>query len=102
MQADLVDLDTATSGAQRTGAFFALWSLAQKFALAAAGGLALILLDAVGFAADGPNTAAQLWGLAALYALAPILLKSLAIALMWRFPMDAARQAALRARIEAA
>ncbi len=101
MQADLVDLDTATSGAQRTGAFFALWSLAQKVALAGAGGAALILLGAIGFEAAGPNGPAQLWGLTALYALAPILFKAAAIALMWRFPMDAARQADLRARIEA-
>ncbi len=100
MQADLVDLDTATSGAQRTGAFFALWSLAQKFALAGAGGAALIILGAIGFAADGPNGPAQLWGLTALYALAPIVLKAVAIGLMWRFPMDATRQAELRAVIE--
>jgi Na+/melibiose symporter-like transporter len=100
MQADLVDLDTATSGSQRTGAFFALWSLAQKFALAAAGGVALILLDVIGFAPDGPNGPAQLAGLTALYAAAPIALKAVAIALMWSFPMDRAAQAALRARIE--
>ncbi len=102
IQADLVDLDTATSGAQRTGAFFALWSLAQKFALAGAGGAALILLGAIGFAADGPNGPPQLLGLVLLYAAAPIVLKAAAIALMWNFPMDRAAQAALRARIEAA
>ena len=55
MQADLVDLDTATSGAQRTGAFFALWSLAQKFALAGAGGAALIILGAIGFDGRRPE-----------------------------------------------
>jgi Na+/melibiose symporter-like transporter len=102
IQADLVDLDTATSGVQRTGAFFALWSLAQKLALAAAGGIALILLDLIGFRAEGPNGPAQLQGLVALYAAAPIALKALAVALMWRFPLDRAAQAALRARIEAA
>lgn len=101
MQADLVDLDTATSGEQRTGAFFALWSLAQKFALAGAGGAALIVLGAIGFEAEGPNGAAELWGLTALYALVPILFKAVAVALMWRFPIDRAAQAALRARIEA-
>ena len=101
VQADLVDLDTATSGAQRTGAFFAIWALAQKFALAGAGGASLILLGAIGFTADGPNTSAQLWGLTALYAAAPIAFKAIAIALMWNFPLDRAAQAALRARIEA-
>jgi Na+/melibiose symporter-like transporter len=100
VQADLVDLDTATSGSQRTGAFFALWSLAQKFALAASGGAALIALDWIGFSAAGENTSGALTGLALLYALAPIVLKAMAIGLMWNFPLDAVEQASLRARIE--
>lgn len=100
MQADLVDLDTARSGVQRTGAFFALWSLATKLALALAGGTALILLDVFGFSAQGASSNGGLLVLGLLYALAPVLLKGLAIALMWRFPLDAAAQAALRARIE--
>jgi Na+/melibiose symporter-like transporter len=102
IQADVVDLDTAQSGSQRTGAFFALWSLAQKFALAGAGGAALIALGWIGFSADGGNDAAALTGLTLLYALAPIALKAVAIALMWNFPIDATAQAGLRARIEAA
>ncbi|WP_198671166.1 MFS transporter [Oceanibium sediminis] len=101
MQADLVDLDTARSGQQRTGAFFALWSLATKFALALAGGAALILLEGAGFSANGDNGTTALWSLALLYALAPIVLKMIAVAMMWGFPLDAARQAELRARIEA-
>ncbi len=100
MQADLVDLDTARSGNQRTGAFFALWSLAQKFALAGAGGAALILLGWIGFSASGPNSDGALLGLSLLYALAPIVLKLAAVGLMWRFPMDAAEQRTLRQRIE--
>ena len=101
VQADLVDLDTATSGTQRTGAFFALWSLAQKFALAGAGGAALILLGLIGFQTEGPNTEAALTGLTLLYAAVPIVLKAVAIGLMWNFPIDAAAQAALRRTIEA-
>lgn len=101
MQADLVDLDTARSGSQRTGAFFALWSLAQKFALAGSGGAALILLGWIGFSASDPNSEGALHGLSLLYALAPIVLKLAAIRLMWRFPMDEIEQKALRLRIEA-
>ncbi|NNU80052.1 MFS transporter [Halovulum dunhuangense] len=100
MQADLVDLDTARSGRQRTGAFFALWSLATKFALALSGGLALILLEFAGFEANAANTGTALLSLALLYAAAPIALKAIAVAMMWRFPMDEAAQAALRQRIE--
>ncbi len=101
IQADVVDLDTAESGSQRTGAFFALWSLAQKFALAGAGGAALIALGWIGFSASGGNDATALTGLTLLYALAPIALKAVAVALMWNFPIDADAQAGLRARIEA-
>lgn len=101
IQADLVDIDTAESGSQRTGAFFALWSLAQKSALAGAGGLALVALGAIGFTAEGANTEFALGGLSVLYAVVPIALKLVAVALMWRFPLDAAAQSALRKRIEA-
>jgi len=100
VQADLVDLDTASSGSQRTGAFFALWSLAQKIALAASGGAALIALDLIGFSAQGGNSPSALLGLTLLYAVAPIVLKMVAVALMWNFPLDAVRQATLRKRIE--
>jgi GPH family glycoside/pentoside/hexuronide:cation symporter len=102
IQADVVDLDTARTGDQRTGAFFALWSLAQKFALAGSGGAALILLGWIGFSPAGANSAGVLTGLSLLYALAPIVLKLGAVTLMWRFPLGAAEQADLRRRIEGA
>ncbi len=100
IQADLVDLDTVRSGRQRTGAFFALWSLATKASLALAGGAALMILGRIGFVPDGPNGDGALTALSILYGLVPVLLKALAIALMWKFPMDATRQAAIRQRIE--
>ena len=45
MQADVVDHDTARSGRQRAGLYFALWSLATKAALALAVGAAFPLLQ---------------------------------------------------------
>ena len=100
IQADVVDLDTARSGDQRTGAFFALWSLAQKLALAGSGGAALIALGWIGFSASGDNAPSVLTGLALLYAVAPIVLKFVAVALMWDFPLGADAQRDLRERIE--
>jgi GPH family glycoside/pentoside/hexuronide:cation symporter len=102
IQADVVDHDTAATGEQRTGLFFALWSVATKAALALAGGAALIALDLAGFAPGGENDAAALTALALLYAAAPVVLKLVAVAMMWRFPIDREEQARLRARIEAA
>ncbi len=102
IQADVVDNDTATNGEQRTGVFFALWSVATKAALAIAGGTALIILDLSGFETGGQNDDAALFTLAALYALAPAILKIIAVAIMWNFPLGEAQQKALRSRIEAA
>jgi Na+/melibiose symporter-like transporter len=75
--------------------------MATKLALALAVGLAFPLLDAAGFE---PRAAQQVPGaglaLAALYAWGPVLLKLAAVALMWRFPLDEKRHAALAAVIQ--
>lgn len=101
IQADVVDVDTARYGEQRTGLFFALWSVATKAALAVAGGAALIALDASGFVAGGDNDPDALRTLALLYAAVPVMLKLLAVGLMWGFPIDRAEHDRLRLRIEA-
>ena len=49
----------------------------------------------------GAQSAGALSLLAALYALAPAVLKIAAVALVWRFPIDREAQAALRARLDA-
>jgi Na+/melibiose symporter-like transporter len=97
MQADVVDLDTQRSGQHRTGAFFAIWSVATKGSVAITGGVALIVLGAFGFDATTQNSATTLWVLTLLYAGAPVALKLWAITLMWRFPLDRAMQQSIRA-----
>lgn len=101
IQADVVDADTFKTGEQRTGFYFALWSVATKAALAISGGAALIILDIAGFRSGEVNDAGALLTLVALYALAPVGLKLIAVALMWRFPLGPVEQKALRLRIEA-
>ena len=97
IQADMVDVATAESGSQQTGAFFAIWSVATKLALAVAGAASLIYLDLVGFEIDGLDGRLEL---ALLYALGPIVLKMIAVWLMWSFPMDRAETERLRGVIE--
>lgn len=99
-QADVIDLDTAASGAQRTGLYLAFWGLATKLALALAVGIAFPLLEWSGFRAQG-NGSEGLAMLAFLYAGLPVALKAVAIALMWNFPVDAAMQDRIRAEITA-
>lgn len=103
IQADVIDVDTAASGEQRTGTYVAAWGLGTKLALALAVGIAFPVLDWAGFSPDGgAQTEFGLTVLALLYAGVPVLMKLAAIALMWRFPVDEAAQARLRATIEAA
>jgi Na+/melibiose symporter-like transporter len=101
IQADVIDVDTAASGEQRSGFYFAIWALASKAALALAVGLAFPLLALSGFdPARGLRTEGGLAMLAFLYAGLPVALKLAATALVWRFPVDASEQARLRAVIE--
>ncbi len=101
IQADVIDVDTAASGEQRSGLYFAAWGLATKLALALAVGAAFPLLGYAGF---DPGAGLRSYGglamLGFLYAGLPIVLKLSAIALMWNFPLDEAAQAKLRVRID--
>lgn len=99
MQADVVDLDRVMTGRRRTGLFFALWSMVTKFASALAVGLAFPVLQLLGFTTAGGNDAGALLGLALLYGGLPVVLKLMAVALVWRFPIDSDTQAELRHRI---
>lgn len=108
IQADVVDVDTADTGEQRTGLYFALWSLATKLSLALAAGIAFPLLALAGFQADtapgaeSVNSGASLFAVSMLYAGLPVILKLPALVLMWKFPLSREAQEDLRARISAA
>jgi GPH family glycoside/pentoside/hexuronide:cation symporter len=104
IQADVIDCDTALSGEQRTGVYFAAWGLATKLSLALGVGLVFPVLAWSGFV-PGSNTVAPdfaLDTLTMLYAWLPILPKLAAIAVMWNFPLGQEAQIALRSRIDAA
>ncbi len=101
LQADVIDVDTAASGEQRSGLYLAIWGLATKLALAMAVGIAFPLLAFSGYdPGNDMRTETGLKMLALLYAAVPVMLKLIAIALMWEFPLDEARQRELRAAIE--
>ncbi|MDI7862627.1 MFS transporter [Rhizobiaceae bacterium n13] len=100
IQADVIDNDTAASGAQRSGFYFGAWSLATKLSLAGAVGMVFPLLSMVGFEpGDAANGTSALGALAILYAWLPILPKAVAIGLMWNFPIGEVEQQELRRRI---
>lgn len=99
IQADVIDLDRAENGTERAGAFFALWGMATKVALAAAVGIAFPILGLSAFGSDGTGAEVNGMVLALLYGVLPIPLKLAAIALVWRHPIDETAQADLRRRI---
>jgi len=97
MQADVVDVDRAATGVERTGLYFAVWAMGTKLALALAVGIALPTLAAFGFQAEsGANSPRSLLVLALLYGLLPVAFKLGATWLVWNFPLDEAEQRKLR------
>jgi GPH family glycoside/pentoside/hexuronide:cation symporter len=87
MQADVVSHDSQLGGGQRAGLLFGLWGITTKLSLALAVGIALPLLGAAGFSAEGSQSPFVLQLLALLYGGVPVLFKLGAIALVWRFPL---------------
>ena len=101
LQADVIDVDTARSGEERSALYLSLWGLATKLSLAAAVGVAFPILAWFGLdPAKNLATSAGLNTLAFLYAGLPVIIKIFAIILMWRFPIDRAAQNDLRLAIE--
>ncbi|MBE2260602.1 MAG: MFS transporter [Candidatus Accumulibacter sp.] len=74
--------DGAGSRPAQAGAYFGWWNLVGKLNLALAAGLSLPLLDLVGYQ---PGVAGTASGLAAIYCLLPLLFKTLAGLLAWRW-----------------
>lgn len=100
MQADLVDYDAWKFGRPRAGILFALWSMASKLALAASVGIAFPVLDLLGFDAQAAvNTPQALLGLAVIYALVPVVIKLITVALVWGHPLTERRHASIRRRL---
>jgi len=100
IQADVIDVDTAASGEQRSGLYFAAWSLSTKLSLALGVGMVFPLLGLFGFVPGGDNSGIALTALVSIYVWLPLALKLTAIALMWNFPLGEQEQAALRSEIE--
>ena len=76
--ADVIGADQASAA---TGAYFGVWNLVTKLNLALAAGLALPLLEMLGYRA---GSTVGTTALAAMYCLLPCALKMLAIAGLWR------------------
>lgn len=106
MQADVIDADTATSGEQRSGLYFAVWQLVNKLALAGTA-VSLIILGYLGFDAHAAKTNPlvnqpehAILALEILFAVVPVVLKLIAVSMIWNFPLGREQQHELREKIE--
>ena len=100
LQADVIDFDRLRRGQARAGLFLALWSMSTKLALALAVGITFPLLQWLGFSTDGDNSASALRSLAVIYAVVPVVLKIVAIAVIWSFPITRERQELIQRRLQ--
>ncbi len=102
MKADVIDLDTLTSGENRAASFFSVWAFTYKAAASLGAWIALTGLDLAGFnaAPDAVNSPEQLLGLRLLFALLPSLFFLVAGALVWNYPITEDRHAQMRAELE--
>ena len=97
MLADIVDLDVAQSGEQRTGLLFAFSGMATKMSMAAGVGLSLGLLSLAGFnAADGIHAPRQIMALKMLYIIGPLLMYVTVFFLARKYPLTSRHHDKLR------
>lgn len=102
VQGDVIDVDTAASGQERAGLYLGFWALATKLAYAGAVGLAFPLLAIAGYdPGNGVRTESGLITLGLLYAALPVLLKLIATAMIWNFPLGRAELAQIARTIGA-
>ena len=80
-------IHAAGHGGEREGAYFGLWSWITKLNLALAAGIALPLLEGLGYV-PGMTSEAGTQALLVAYAVLPCVLKAAAAALLWRAPLD--------------
>tara|TARA_A100001037_G_scaffold286911_1_gene295802 strand:- start:9168 stop:10634 length:1467 start_codon:yes stop_codon:yes gene_type:complete len=109
MAADAVDIDTARTGEHRAGLYFAVWGFLRKAAYALGGAVALAAVAFVNFdptadlaLAGTPqgNSQTSLFWLTMLYTLIPAAIHCVAIPIMWRYPLTAARHERFKSRLD--
>lgn len=101
MKADVIDLDTLESGADRAGLFFAAWSTATKLVMAFGVGISLPVLAYLGFNPSVTNGPDELFALRAWYAFSPVPFYLLSAILIIRYPITRKRHQEMRAALEA-
>jgi Na+/melibiose symporter-like transporter len=101
MMADVVLEASAREGTERAGTFFAMLTFTAKLGVALAVGITFVALSVIGFDAGATNSPEVLTQFRWIVGGLPFLIGTGVIHLLWRFPIDAARQRELRAELDA-
>ena len=99
----MVDVDSARSGGQRAGTYFAFLGFSEKIAIAFGTGLSLNIVGLMGFDPRGGVAASTDIGVTSLrmvYCLGPVLFYGMAMKLIWNYPLTPLRHARLRKNLE--
>ncbi len=102
MLADVVDVDSARSGGQRAGTYFAFLGFTEKIAIALGTGVSLNIVGLLGFdpaAGVAGSSEVGVLSLRLVYCLGPIVFYGLALKLIWSYPLTPARHARLQERL---
>lgn len=102
MMGDIVDDERLRSGEDRGGLYSAVSAFTSKSMAGIAGATGLFLLDALGFEASATTqTSEGAFAIKLIAAWVPVLGLVCGAVLIWRFPIDRARQEATRLALEA-
>jgi glycoside/pentoside/hexuronide:cation symporter, GPH family len=100
MVADTADVDSVMSRERRQGLLFAVIGMIINFGQALGQWLSLNLLGLVGYNAAGGNSADALGWLQIFYCLVPLVFLVPGMALLWHYPLTAARHRRFQAYVE--
>lgn len=88
MLPDTVEYGEWKTGTRAEGASFGLMAFSQKVALGIGTGLVGILLDAIGYVANRPQSPETLQGITLLYGAGPLILFAASLIAIWAYPLD--------------
>jgi len=101
IQADAADWDRLKFRQDRTATLFSYWSMATKLAIGAGVGIAFPTLGYFGLDNQTQDpTSTALAALVVIYAVVPIVLKMISVAMMWTFPIDERRHRIIRQALD--
>ena len=100
MLPDTVEYNLWRTGARHDAKVFGFASFAKQLALGINGWLLGLLLTAIAYVPNQPQTEATLWGLRAVMAGIPLIGVALSALIMWGYPLDRVMHARIRLETE--